>query len=305
MGIHHHHHESEHSHHAVLTDNINAIFIISIAINLLFVLVEAVVGFWQDSLGLLSDAGHNLSDVFGLVLALLAFRLVRKPRTKRFTYGYKKVTVLVSLVNAIVLFIAVGAIVLQSIYKFRQPIEINGFAISWTSGVGILVNGVTTLLLLKNSKSDLNIKGAYLHMLADTLVSVGVLVSGLVIHYTGWYFIDSVIGLVVALIILLSTWSMLVESFRLTIDATPHSVDFDHIISAMKKVSGVLDVHHIHIWALSTTEVALTAHVRIADVEGMEDVKRMLKSVLKEEGINHSTIEFETRLSECETEQFF
>ena len=182
------HHSHEH-HHEVTS--LNTIFILCIVINLIFVLIEAGAGFIYNSLGLLSDAGHNLSDVFSLLLSLFAFRMSLHRGNRHFTYGYKKSTVLVSLVNAIILLIAVGAIVIESIYKLKYPEATSGKAISWTAGIGILVNGITAWLLMKNQKHDLNVRGAFLHMAMDTLVSVGVVISGFVIIYTGYTVIDT------------------------------------------------------------------------------------------------------------------
>lgn len=175
-----HHHKHHHEHHHAIS-SLNSIFIACIVINLAFVFIEAGVGFIYNSLGLLSDAGHNLSDVFSLLLSLFAFRMSQYHSNRHFTYGYKKSTVLVSLVNAIILLIAVGAIVIESFYKLKHPEATSGEAISWTAGIGILVNGITAWLLMKNQKHDLNVRGAFLHMVMDTLVSVGVVISGIII----------------------------------------------------------------------------------------------------------------------------
>ncbi|MBR6015662.1 MAG: cation transporter, partial [Prevotella sp.] len=185
----HHHHDHSHGHHHHHVEkltSLNGIFIFSIVLNLLFVIIEAVIGLVEGSLSLLSDAGHNLSDVFSLVLVLVAFQLAKVHANSRFTYGYKKSTVLISLLNAIILLVAVGAIIIESIHKFYEPTEVNGVAISWTAGIGIVINGLTAFLLLRGQKNDLNVRGAFLHMVADTLVSVGVVISGIIIAVTGW-----------------------------------------------------------------------------------------------------------------------
>lgn len=297
------HDKHQHSHsHQVNVGSLNTVFIFSIVLNVLFVIVEVGVGLWQNSLGLLSDAGHNLSDVFGLLLAMVAFRLSKVESSKRFTYGYKKSTVLISLLNAIILLVAVGAIVIESVHKFSEPADINGLAVSWTAGVGIVINGFTAWLLMKNQKHDLNVRGAFLHMAADTLVSVGVLVSGIVINYTGLAVIDPIIGIVIALVILVSTWNLLSESLRLSLDATPHAIDYDEVYRELANTDGVSGVHHVHIWAISTTENALTAHVSIPDLNRMEEVKSALKTKLKNMNIVHSTIEFESEGHGCEDE---
>ena len=203
MELHHHHH-----HHHEMTAAAGTALVVGIVMNLLFVFVEVAVGLAYNSLGLLSDAGHNLSDVFSLTLSLFAIRMAKRHGNIHFTYGYKKSTILVSLANAIILLVAVGAILIESIYKLRHPEEISGEAISWTAGVGIIVNGITALLLMKNQGHDLNVKGAFLHMAMDTLVSVGVVVSGIIITLTGFVIIDTLISLVIALIILASTWKL-------------------------------------------------------------------------------------------------
>ena len=260
---HHHHH-----HHAVAADNkkMRTILWTAIALNLLFVVVEAGVGFWQNSLSLLSDAGHNLSDVFSLVLVVVGLHLVQLHSNSRYTYGYKKSTILISLANALLLLIAVGVIVAESIHKLREPSSIDGTVISWTAGVGILINGLTTLLLMRGQKGDLNIRGAFLHMAADTLVSVGVVISGIVITHTGWFIIDPIISIVIALVILISTWELLRDSMRLALDGVPEGIEVEEVSQLMRSTEHVTDVHHLHIWAMSTTENALTAHVVIDDV---------------------------------------
>ena len=298
-------HEHSHAHHHHQTQqltSLSGVFILSIILNLAFVLVETGVGIGTGSLGLLSDAGHNLSDVFSLLLALIAFRLSTSHATKRFTYGYRKSSVLISLLNAIILLVAVGVILVESVHKLMDisSIDLNGSAISWTAGVGILVNGFTAWLLMKQQSHDVNTRGAFLHMLADTLVSVGVVISGLVISWTGWGWIDPVIGIIIAIVILVSTWKLLSESLRLSIDAVPESIDPDEILEEMKEVSGVADVHHLHIWPISTTQVALTAHLVLEDLSEMAGAVHAVKHHLKEHGIDHSTLEVERADAPCE-----
>ena len=280
-------------------NSLKGIYLISIALNLAFVLVEAGVGIWKGSLGLLSDAGHNLSDVFALVLALIAFRLALTHGNKCFTYGYRKGSVLISLLNAVTLLVAVGAILVESIHKLRNPSAIDGAAVAWTAGIGILINGITTLLLMKHQKNDINTRGAFLHMAADTLVSVGVVISGIIIHFTGWSVIDPVIGIVIAVVILVSTWELLSDSIKMSIDAVPEHIDFDEIQRRMESVSGVKGAHHIHIWPISTTETALTAHIMVGEGCVPEEVVSRVKAALKEAGIRHATLETETEGHEC------
>ena len=294
-------HEHSHQHsHTINAKSLNKAFIIGIVLNLAFVVIEFAAGFWFDSLALLSDAGHNLSDVVSLVLALLAFRLAKVKANERYTYGYKKSTILVSLLNAVILLVAVGAIVIESIHKLSNPAVVPGGAIAWVAGVGVLINAFTAFLFMKDKEKDLNVKGAYLHMAADALVSVGVLVAGIVISRTGWYIIDPIIGLIVAVVILISTWNLLHDSLRLTLDGVPTSIDSQKVIEAIRALPGVDDVHHIHIWAISTTENALTAHIVLKQAEDMQEVKHLIRHRLEDFGIGHATLEFEVPGEHCE-----
>ena len=305
MSHEHHHHDHEHGHehhghhHHVIPNSLNGIFIFCIALNLLFVGVEAFVGWTQNSLSLLSDAGHNLSDVFSLVLVLIAFQLAKVRSGAHYTYGLKKSTVLISLLNAVLLLVAVGGIVYESALKFNEPVDVNGVAVSWTAGIGILINGLTVVLLMRGQKNDINVRGAFLHMLADTLVSVGVVVSGVIIALTGWNVVDPIVSLIIAFIILWSTWSLLTASLRLIVDGTPEGIEPDEIQQLMAAEEHVDEVHHLHVWAISTTDNALTAHIVVKNIANMEEVKGRLKALLKEKGIGHSTLEFETAENPC------
>ena len=274
----------------------------AIILNLLFVGVEAGVGLWQNSLSLLSDAGHNLSDVFSLALVVVGLHLVKVHSNERYTYGYKKSTILISLANAILLLVAVGVIIAESVHKLRNPAAIDGAVISWTAGVGILINGLTTLLLMRGQKGDLNIRGAFLHMAADTLVSIGVVVSGIIISHTGWFIIDPIIGIVIAVVILVSTWELLRDSMRLALDGVPEGIEVEEVMQAMRDTAHVTDVHHLHVWAMSTTENALTAHVVIDDEHEASAVRKALKEALHEQGITHATIEIESGNDCCDRE---
>lgn len=276
------------------------ILIFSIVLNLLFVAIEAIVGVWKDSLSLLSDAGHNLSDVFSLVLVLVGFYLSQRAANSHYTYGYKKSTILISLLNALLLLVAVGVIVAESVHKLKNPVAIDGAAISWTAGVGILINGITTLLLMRGQQNDLNVRGAFMHMLADTLVSVGVVISGVVIVFTGWNIIDPIISIVIALVILVSTWNLLHDSVRLAMDGVPEKVDLDHLREHICSTPHVLGVHHIHVWAMSTTENALTAHIVVDDMANAHEAVHAIKEELRKEGIVHATIETELKDDECD-----
>jgi len=294
----HDHHTHQHTHNI---SSLNKAFIIGIVLNLAFVFVEFGSGFYLNSMALLSDAGHNLGDVVSLVLALLAFRLSKVRPNHDYTYGYKKSTVLVSLLNAVILLVAVGGILVESFDKLKNPQPLSGTAIAWVAGIGVLINTATALLFLKDKEKDLNVKGAYLHMAADALVSVGVLASGLIMNTTGWYIIDPIIGIVVAVVILISTWNLLHESIRLSLDGVPVNINAEEIERIITDIPEVKGIHHIHIWALSTMENALTAHIVLNDIVQMEEIKRKIKHELEHANIIHATLEFETNDVHCET----
>ena len=288
----HGHGHSHHHHHHIET--INKIMIWSIVINLLYVAIEAGVGIYGDSMGLISDAGHNLGDVFSLLLTLVGFKLAHAAANHRFTYGYQKATILIALLNAVILLVAVGIIIVESIHKIRHPEPVDGELVSWTAGVGIIVNGVTAWMLMKDQKHDLNIRGAFLHMASDTLVSLGVVIAGIIISFTGFVLIDPIISLVIAAIILVSTWQMLRESLYLSIDGVPEEIDVDKLKKDIEAVNHVKSLHHIHVWALSTTMNAMTAHVVIDNRENEDSTLSQIKELAHKAGIDHPTIEFET-----------
>lgn len=298
----HNHSHAHHSHSIDPGDNTPP-FIIGIALNILFVIIEVIAGIVNNSMSLLTDAGHNLSDVASLALSLLAFRLAKKSSTNKFTYGYKKTTVLAALFNAVLLLIAIGILGFESIKRLIDPTTVSGGVIAWVAGAGIIVNAVTALLFFKKRKTDINIKSAYLHMLSDTLVSVGVVAGGILINYTGWNWVDPVIGLVIMIVILAGTWSLLTESFRLSVDAVPPDIDIKEIKEIIIGQPNIVEAHHIHIWALSTTENALTAHISLSEnIDFNEKMKLVqnLKHKLMHHKIHHSTIEIETAESDCE-----
>lgn len=298
-----HHHP--HVHGLETVKSLNAAFIIGIALNSAYVIVEAVFGLIYNSMGLLSDAGHNLSDVASLIIAMVAFKLMARRPDSRHTYGYKRFTIQASFINALILCVAVGAILVESIEKLIHPTAVDGDAIAWVAAVGVVVNGVTAWLFVRDKSRDLNIKGAFLHMAADTLVSVGVVVSGIIIHFTGWYILDPIIGLVIALIIAWSTKNLLVESTRLSIDAVPESVDMPALEKALSTVDGVTSIHHLHVWPLSTTENALTVHAVITDPARLNSIIAEMRRRAKEHGITHATIEAETGTTLCPDRSLF
>ena len=290
---------SGHHHQHHIPESISGIFILCIILNLIFVAVEAAVGFMSNSVGLLSDAGHNLSDVFSLLIALLVVRMSMMKTNRKFTYGYKKSTVLASLLNAVILLAAVGAIIVESISRLNNPLHVSGSAISWTAGAGILINGLTAWLLMRDQDKDLNVKGAFLHMAMDTLVSAGVVVSGIVINMTGIQWIDPAVSLFIAAIILVSTFNILKQSIFLSMDAVPDSVDIEKIEKGLASADAVKEWHHIHIWAISTTENAATVHLVIGNPADMEAAKRQAREIFRSAGVNHCTIECETAGNPC------
>ena len=309
MHMHSHSHSHSHSHghdhhhhdHTPKLDHLNTAFIVGIILNSAFVVLEVVFGLWSHSLSLLTDAGHNLSDVAGLALALLAFKLSKVGSTGQYTYGYKRSTIVVSFFNALVLFIAVGFIGYEAIMRFIHPETIAGGTMAWVALAGIGINGITAYLFVKDKDKDLNIKGAYLHMAVDAIVSFGVVISGVIIYFTKLYWIDSVVSLIVAVVILRGTWSLLTDSLRLEMDGVPKEMDLDNIRTELMKAKGVADVHHIHVWALSTTENALTAHLVIdQNIErSFDEIKHDLRHRLEHLSISHSTFEPEFSEEEC------
>jgi cobalt-zinc-cadmium efflux system protein len=268
-------------------------FAIGIVLNLAFVAIEAGYGLLANSLALVADAGHNLSDVLGLVLAWVAVVLGRRLPTRRHTYGLGRSSILAALANATLLLIAVGAIALEAVRRFNDPAPIATGTVIWVAGVGIVVNGVTALLFHAGRKHDLNVRGAFLHMVADAAVSLGVVVSGIVIGLTGWSWIDPVTSLVIVVVIVAGTWGLLRDSVNLALDAVPEGVDSDAVHRYLAGLPGVTAVHDLHIWGMSTTETALTAHlVRAA---GADDALLTGAAAALHDnfGIEHCTIQIE------------
>lgn len=276
---------------------------IGTALNLIFVIVEFIAGFLSNSIGLLSDAGHNLGDTASLVLAWIAFALARVQPSQKYTYGLSKSTVIVSLANACILLVAIGMILVESVRKLQNPEPLGEDIVIWVASVGIAINFGTALMFMKDRKEDLNIRGAFLHMAMDALVSVGVVVSAVIIKFTGWYIIDPILGIVVACIIFASTWSLLRQSIRLSLDGVPDNIDYDKVERAIMKVTGVTGIHHLHIWALGTSETALTVHVAVSDVNDSEIIKNKIRTALSSYGIGHATIETEPNDYNCKNKK--
>jgi cobalt-zinc-cadmium efflux system protein len=294
-----HHHDHSHAQQVKFDNGRRNVFLIGIGLNFLFVLAEIVGGLVYNSMALLTDAGHNASDVASLVLSLIAFWMAKKKSTPSFTYGYKKTTVLAALVNAIVLLIAIGILGFESVTRLFKPEDVNGTVVAWIAGAGILVNGISALLFYRHQKNELNAKSAYLHLMADALVSLGVVVAGIVMSYTNWYWIDPAIGLVIMVVILVSTWNLLRDSFRMTIDAVPTGIELQEVKDIILKVMHVHQVGHVHVWPLSTTENALTAHVVVDDALSFDkklEVIEEIKHSLEHHNIQHSTIELQKNI---------
>ncbi|MBC8315942.1 MAG: cation transporter [Bacteroidales bacterium] len=281
---------------------VNRAFIIGIILNLVFVVVEFGAGIYLNSLALISDAGHNLSDVASLSLAMLAFRLAKVKPNKTFTYGLRKSTILISLLNAIILLIVVGFIAWESVLRLKSTEAVEGDSMAVVAGVGILINTITALLFFKNRKQDLNIKGAFLHLTADALVSAGVVATGIVIGLTDWYWLDTAVSLAIVVVILVSTWGLLRDSTVLALDGVPRGIDPNKVKEEILQFQEVKNVHHIHIWAMSTTENALTAHITVADdfnLSSFEPLKAEIHQVLYNLKIQHSTLEIELESESC------
>lgn len=297
---HHHHH-----HHTVNAAEMNTAFIIGIILNFSFVVIEVIAGIAIHSLSLLSDAGHNLADVGALALSLFAFKMMKVKSNERYTYGYRKTSVFVSLINSVVLLVSIGAIVYEAFHRLFKPEQLPGGAISIVAGIGIIVNGVSALLFMKGKDKDLNIKSAYLHLLSDAIVSMGLVIGGIIIIYTGWYVIDSILSLVIAVIIVSNTWKLLRDSLRLSLDAVPTGISIENIRNIALKVKGVKDLHHIHIWAISTTENALTAHLVLPNnitIDQEQEIKHELRHQLEHNNIHHITLESERENEPCSEE---
>ncbi len=275
-------------------------FLIGISLNTAFIVLEVVFGLLSDSLALLADAGHNVSDVLGLILAWVATVLAKRAATERRTYGWRRATVLAALFNALLLLVGVGGILWEAIGRFRDPPPVVGGTVIWVAALGILVNGATALLFMSGRKKDLNVRGAFLHMAADAAVSAGVMAAGAVILFTNWAWLDPVVSIGVAALILLSTWGLFTDALNLSLDAVPENIDPGAVQAYLAGLPEVSGVHHIHIWPLSTTEVALTAHL----VKKSPTIDDALLARIREElhlryGISHSTIQFEN--AACQT----
>lgn len=290
----HHHHHS----HQPVSPGLARAFVIGILLNGGFVIVEFVTGLSTNSLALLSDAGHNLSDVATLALSLFAFRIARRKADKRYTYGFQKGTILASLLNAVILLIAVGSIGWEAIQRFLKPEETKGTVISLVAGIGIFVNAISAFLIFRDREKDINVKGVYLHLASDALVSIGVVIAGLLISWTGYEWIDPLISLLIMAVVTYGTWDLLVHSLQMSMDAVPSNVEIEAIEAVAAKIKGVKRIHHIHVWAMSTTKTAMTAYLQLGEgisESGVEELKEQLRHELAHLNIHHVTLETGTR----------
>jgi cobalt-zinc-cadmium efflux system protein len=290
----HGHSHGTHSHHHTPADFGRA-FAIGVALNLAYVVLEALFGVLSGSLALIADAGHNLSDVLGLALAWAAAALARRPPSGRHTYGFKRTPILASLANAVILLVAVGIIAWEAIHRLFQPEPIAAWTMIWVALVGVAVNGTTAWLFMAGRHGDLNIRGAFLHMAADTAVTVGVIIAALLIRWTGWLWLDPAVSLLIALVILAGTWGLLRDSMALAVDAVPPGIDLDAVRSFLASPACVEEVHDLHVWGMSTTESALTAHLVCTDRAQADALLELLPRELHERfGIDHATVQIET-----------
>jgi cobalt-zinc-cadmium efflux system protein len=301
---HGHTHERGHAH-GIATQSINTRMAIAVALNLIFVVIEAGFGFLSNSVALIADAGHNLSDVLGLVFAWTAMYLGRRPPGARFTYGLGRSSVLAALANAVLLLLACGAIAWEAVGRLASPPAVAAGTVMGVAASGIVINGTSAWLLHAGSHGDLNRRSAFIHMLGDAAVSVGVLLSGTLIMFTGWSRIDPIVSLLIVAAILVSTWGLLRDSLHLSLDGVPASVNSSAVMSYLADQRGVTDVHDLHIWALSTTSVALTAHLVVPD-RGADDalLDSITPNLKRRFHIHHATLQIERDRCEhgCEAE---
>ncbi len=286
------HNHAGHSHEPL---DFGRAFRIGIALNLLYLVVEAGVGLAIGSLGLVADAGHNLSDVLSLAIAWGASHLSQKPPQGRFTYGFSRSPILASLFNALLLFGAMAIVAWEAVQRLQHPEPVPGVPVILVALVGLAVNAGTALLFV-NGRSDLNIRGAYLHMVADAAVTFGVLLAGIAILYTGAKWLDPVVSLLIVVVVLWGTWSLFRDAIKLSLDAVPQGIDHVEVRETLLALSGVEEIHDLHIWALSTSESALTVHLVVPDpaVDGVTLIQRACREMHERFGISHTTIQIET-----------
>lgn len=301
---HPHSHDGGHGHHhhgPTALEEMGKAFAIGVALNLIYVVIEASCGLLSHSMALLADAGHNLSDVLSLLLAWGAAVIATKSATYRHTYGLRRGTVLSALLSSLLLLGALGAITLVSVQRLFNPEPVKGLEMIIVAGIGVIINTVTAMLLMKGRHNDLNVRGAFLHMAQDAALSLGVVVAGIAIYFTRWQWLDPAVSLLIVALIFWSTWQLFRESLNLSVDAVPNHIDIHAVEDYLRHVEGVVEVHDLHVWALSTREVALTAHLVLArDYRQREQWLRQTLADLKDFGIGHATIQVERAPVTCE-----
>lgn len=303
---HPHHHSRDHGHshghdhhgHAhALPSRQGRAFGIGIVLNVGFVIVEAWYGWVTGSLALLADAAHNLGDVGGLLLAWAAFAAARLKPSDSKTYGWRRGSILASFVNAVILLVAMGSLGWEAVQRFQEPSPIAAGTVMIVAAIGVLINAATAALFMAGRKSDLNIEGAFLHMAADALVSVGVVIAGALYLWQGWAWIDPLASLVIAFVVIIGTWSLFRQSLHLLFDGVPEHIKLPEVRDCLQAITGVASVHDLHVWAMSTAEPALTAHLVTRDGRGTEDILREAQHTLQQRfGIEHVTLQIEAEI---------
>ncbi|WP_158814194.1 cation diffusion facilitator family transporter [Methylocapsa sp. S129] len=293
----HDHHDHGHSHghaHVHAPKNFGPAFAIGVALNLGFVIAEAVYGLLANSIALVADAGHNLGDVLGLAMAWTAMALARRAPSQTLTYGLRRGTILAALMNAVLLLVTVGAIGVEGVRRLFEPAAVAGVTVMAVAAAGIVVNGVTAWLFASGRKGDINLRGAFLHMASDALVSLGVVIAGAIILTTGWTWLDPLVSIVIAILILWGTWGLLRDSLAMALDAVPANIKLDEVRAFLERQPGVAGIHDLHIWPMSTTETALTCHCLLPGGHpGDEFLVRLAHELEARFAIGHATIQVE------------
>ncbi|MBC6608629.1 cation transporter [Hymenobacter sp. BT188] len=290
---HAHHHGHDHHHHGPAEGDYGRAFVVGIGLNMVFVVAEAAGGLWANSSALLSDAGHNLSDVLSLALAWGATRLARQPASERYTYGLKSATIQAALLNAALLYAALGIILWDAIDHMLHPAPVDGRIVMLLAGIGILVNGFTAWLFRRGQQGDVNVRGAYLHMLTDALVSAGVVVGGGLVLWTGWLRLDALISFGILGLIAYSSWGLLRETVQLSLHAVPPGIDIAAVRQFLLARPGVTQVHDLHVWSLSTRDSALTAHIVRSGGTNNAFLQELQARLQAQFGISHCTVQVE------------
>jgi cobalt-zinc-cadmium efflux system protein len=291
----------DHHHHAPASESPNANFKIAIGLNIVIVIIQVIYGFLSHSIALIADAGHNLTDVLSLLFALGANILAARPPTQKRTYGYRRTTILAALLNAGILLVTTGAILFAAVERLNHPVPVEGGVVSIVAGIGIVLNAASAWLFVRGRKGDLNVKAAFLHMAGDAAVSAGVVIAGIIIMATGAVWVDPAMSIIISIVIAFGTWSVLRDSFNLAADAVPSQIDPVAIEQYLLSVPGVCEVHDLHIWAMSTTHVVLTAHIVIPEGSVEDQLLFEISHVLHDRyGIEHTTLQVERGAPGCE-----